>query len=62
MEALRDLEYEPGDRVQITDGPFTDFIGVVAEVDDEHDRVRVSISFFGRPTPIEVNRSQVRKV
>jgi transcriptional antiterminator NusG len=62
MEALRDLEYEPGDRVRVTEGPFRNLIGVVYEVDNEHDEVRITISFFGRPTPLVLDRSRVTKV
>ena len=47
--------YKVGDSVKVTDGPFADFTGFVNEVNNEKQKVKVSVSIFGRPTPIELN-------
>ena len=51
--------YIVGDSVKVTDGPFADFTGFVNEVNNEKQKVKVSVSIFGRPTPIELNFLQV---
>ena len=51
--------YKVGDSVKVTDGPFADFTGFVNEVINEKQKVKVSVSIFGRPTPIELNFLQV---
>ena len=53
--------YKVGDSVKVTDGPFADFTGFVNEVNNEKQKVKVSVSIFGRPTPIELNFLQVEK-
>ena len=45
--------------MKVTDGPFADFTGFVNEVNNEKQKVKVSVSIFGRPTPIELNFLQV---
>ena len=51
--------YKVGDGVNVTDGPLADFSGFVNEVNNEKQKVKVSVSIFGRPTPIELNFLQV---
>lgn len=56
------VNYKVGAKVRIIDGPFNDFIGTVAAIDQDKSRVRVMVNFFGRDTPVELDFEQVEKV
>ncbi|MFQ5606305.1 MAG: transcription termination/antitermination protein NusG [Candidatus Zixiibacteriota bacterium] len=57
-----DMPYVAGDAVKVTDGPFSDFAGVVSEVNTERRKLKVMVSIFGRPTPVELDYLQVETV
>ncbi len=57
-EAL-DIPYKTGEAVKVIDGPFADFAGTVSEVNPEKRTVKVMVSIFGRPTPVELDYLQV---
>jgi len=56
------IKFEQGDKVQVTDGLFANFTGVVDEVRPDRGRVKVMISVFGRPTPVELEFTQLEKI
>lgn len=55
------VAYQKGDRVRVIDGPFSNFIGSVEDVNPAHGRLRVMVSIFGRSTPVELEFLQVER-
>ena len=56
------LDVVVGDTVKITDGPFKDFDGRIAEIDEERGRIKVLVTMFGRETPVELDFLQIKKI
>lgn len=56
-----DIPYKIGDQIKVVDGPFSDFSGVVSEVNEERKKAKVMISVFGRPTPVELDFLQIQR-
>jgi len=61
-EFAPDIDYAVGDSVRIDSGPLENFIGIVEEINTEKRKVRVSVSMFGRETPVELELTQIQKI
>ena len=56
------LEYEVGDSVRVRQGPFADFSGQIAEINEDQLKVKVLVNIFGRETPVELEFSEIAKL
>ena len=61
VEEATDVLYQVGDRVKVIDGPFSDFIGLVDDINPEKSKIKVMVSIFGRNTPVELDVLQVEE-
>lgn len=56
------IRYRPGEQVRVIEGPFANFIGTVNEIDEEKSKLKMMVSIFGRPTPVELDVMQVESL
>jgi transcriptional antiterminator NusG len=55
------VDWVKGSEVDISEGPFTGFVGIIEEVDEEAEKIKVMVSIFGRLTPVELNFDQIKR-
>ncbi len=61
-EVRSKVEFHTGEAVRLVDGPFADMVGTIEEIHDEHQKLKVLVSMFGRETPLEVDYAKVEKL
>ncbi len=61
-KAIQEIPFEVGDSVEVMDGPFSDFSGIVNEVNPDKGKLKVMVSIFGRETPVELDFLQVKAI
>lgn len=61
-ETVIEIDFELGETVTVTEGPFSNFTGAIDEIDTDRRKVKVHVSMFGRETPVELDFSQIKKI
>jgi transcription antitermination factor NusG len=61
-EVVPSVEYEEGENIRVTSGPFADFTGTISEINADQSKLKVLVSIFGRETPVELGFEQVAKL